>query len=61
MPYWWPAEPGSHELSRQVTELQLRPENMTTDGDTEATTAGGIQYQEVGMWVGSGSYAPSCG
>lgn len=60
MRYWWPPEPGSHELSWQVTELLRRPENMTTDGDTEASTAGGIQYQEVGMWVGLGSSAPSC-
>lgn len=59
MRYWWPAEPGSHELSWQV-ELLRRPENMTTDGDTEASTAGRIQHQEVGMWVGLGSSAPSC-
>lgn len=41
MRYWWPVKPGSHELSRQVTELLLRPENVTTAGDTETGTAGG--------------------
>ena len=56
--------PGSHELSRQVTELLLRPENVTTDGDTETGTAGGynIRRWECGWaWGAMLLHAAKCG